>query len=829
MLKLREKNAIVYRDSAYTYKQLLQYSLIYQNHFKSISENFEKVMIFSENNPNYFFAIYGTLRAGAMTVPVDVMSTEKELLYIVNDCKAEIIFVAEDKKDFVVEALKKLDGFTPIVVTAEDIDTSNLETTPVVEMEFGDDDKTVTIIYTSGTTGSPKGVMLSYKNLWANIDGVTNISPIIREDSRLMMILPLHHIFSYAGCMMAPIYIGSTVYISDGISPDAILDTLQRGRITVLIGVPRLFEGFAKGIMGKINSSFAAKTLYKLASLIGSRALSEKIFKSVHSKFGGCIENFVSGGAALPYETGKIFKTLGFEILEGYGMTECAPMISFTRPGEWKIGYCGRLLDGVEVSLGENDELLVKGPNVMQGYYNKEQESAEILRDGWLHTGDKGLLHPKYGIKITGRLKEIIVTPNGKNISPVEIENEITQLSYVIKEIGVFLKDDIIQAIVYPSIEAARINTGSSIYDSVREEIEKYNLSAIQYKRIKSFHIVSEELPKTRLGKIQRFMLEGLVCEQPNRSEVIDDLEGKSETYKALKEFIDGETKKYAKENDHFEIDLALDSLGRVSFISFIEDSFNVHIKERQLDKLSTLAKLTEYVEKNAGTEAISTSKLSWKEMFELNEQSFRLPKSGAINWISTQLSNLFLNSVYRFKTKGTRKGLNGPTIFVGNHSCVFDGLFLTSKLPWKTVSNTLFFAKQKHFDSRFRRFMARHNNIIVMDINSNVRSSMQKMYEVLKSGRNIVIFPEGTRSKDGGLQEFKDGFAILAQALNVSVVPVSIKGGEQAICNRTKKLKMFSKIRVEFLPALRIQAGESIAEFKNKVHSAIAKSLATE
>lgn len=833
LIKSRESVAIVYKDCKYSYKQLLQYSLLYKDHFSSLVSNLERVMIFSENTPEYTFAIYGTLRNKSVTVPVDVMSTAKELKYIMNDCKPEIIFVTQQKKQFVEECAAQVDNYNPIILTPEDIDTSKVDSTPVVDIEMGDNDQTVTIIYTSGTTGSPKGVMLSYKNFWYNIDAVVNQVDIMNESSRVMMILPLHHVFSYAGCLLAPLFAGSTIYIADGISPEVILRTLQQGRITTLIGVPRLYEGFAKGIMSKINSNFLTKSLYKLASTIGSRAFSKFIFKSVHAKFGGCMEYFVSGGAALPYETGKIFKTLGFYILEGYGMTECAPMIAFTRPGEWKIGYCGRLLKGVEMRVEQNGELCVKGPNVMQGYYNRPQETAQIIKDGWLYTGDTGVLDSTYGVKITGRTKEIIVTSNGKNINPAEIENELTQLSYVIKEVAITLREDALHAIVYPDMNAARANTGATIYESIKQEVEKYNLGAMNYKRIKRFHIVSQELPKTRLGKIQRYMLDSLInesssCENAPTTE--ENLEEKSPIYIKLKQFIDGETQQNAKQNDHFEIDLSLDSLGRVSFISFIEESFNIQIKEEQLDQLSTLNKLSQYIETHSSVDMniddTPNTNMSWKEIFEMSDQSLTLPKSGFLHWFSTVTVSALLHTIYNYKVSGQREQPNTPAIYVGNHRSALDGVLITSKLKWKTVGNTLFFAKKKHFNSKAKEFWAHRNNVIVMDINTNVRSSLQQMYQVLQKGRNIIIFPEGTRSKDGTLNEFKDGFAILAQALNVPVIPVAIKGAEKATYKRMKFLRLFSKIEVSFLPAIYSNERETVKEFNNKVYNTLKKAL---
>ena len=401
LVQAREKTALVYKNITYTYNQLLQYSSMYKEFICDKCENIEKVLIFSENTPEYIFAIYATLRANAIVVPVDVSSTDKELTYIINDCRPELIFVAPEKRELMEYCISKIEGFSPIVMELDGVDVSGVDQMPVEDIPMTNGDQVVSIIYTSGTTGSPKGVLLTYKNYWYNVDAVANQVPIFNSGSRVLLILPLHHVFPFAGALLAPLFVGGTVYIAENLVPDTILRIFKEGKITIMIGVPRLYDALAKGVMRKINASLPARIMYRLAGLIGSQKFSKMIFKSAHEAFGGHLKYMVTGGVALAGETDKIFRRLGFYMLEGYGMTECAPMIGFTRPGEWKAGYCGRLLPGLELRIEDSGEICVKGPNVMSGYYNKPEDTAMILKDGWLHTGDRGELHPKYGVKIT--------------------------------------------------------------------------------------------------------------------------------------------------------------------------------------------------------------------------------------------------------------------------------------------------------------------------------------------------------------------------------------------------------------------------------------------
>lgn len=823
MIKNRNKTAIVYKGIEYSYADVLKHSTLYSQAFNSLVQNPEKIMIFSENSPEYAFTIYASLRLNTIVVPIDVTSTEKELSYVINDSRPEIILVTEDKKEFVKATVDKIPGYKTIILTPSEIDSSKVNELPIEEIPMGEMQQVVAIIYTSGTTGSPKGVMLTNENFWYNVNAVSNLVPIYDTNSRVILLLPLHHVFPFAGALLAPLYSGGTVYIAESIAPDVILKTLQDGKITIIIGVPRLYDALAKGIMNKINSSPAAKIMYKLAKLIACPSFSKMVFKSAHDKFGGHIKNFVCGGAALSKETGTIFKTLGFSVLEGFGMTECAPMISFTRPGDVKVGYCGQTLPGIEVKIGPNDEVLVKGPNVMKGYYNKPEETAQLIVDGWLHTGDTGEFDKQGRLKITGRIKEIMVTPNGKNINPVEIEHTILAHTKVIKDIAVFLHEGKIQAIIIPEMDVVRADTGKTIEECVKPEIEDYNKSSMAYKRIMNFHITSHELPKTKLGKIQRFKLSSFI-EESEKPDTKEDLSGKSAIYLQLKRYIDQETGKNANGDDHFEIDLSLDSLGRISLISYINDNFNVVIKEEEMEPLSSLNKLSEYLEKTASIQGHTET--SWKKIFETSEKSINVPRSSLLHCFMHRFIKFILNTIYVYKIIDRKPIPEGPCILVANHRSGLDPVFITSSFNWSIVKNTFFFAKEKHFRSGIGRHLAKRNNIILMDINTNIKDSLLQMYQVLKSGKKLVIFPEGTRSKEAILKDFKNSFAILSKEMNVPVIPFAIIGSEAATYKKVKLPLLYSKIELKYLDPIMPLEDESYNDLSLRVQNTVAKGL---
>ena len=816
LISKKDKFAITFKDDKYTYEQLLRYSQLYADKFSSESQP-EKILICAQNSPEWCFAFYGAMRCKSIVVPLDAQSTKKEIEYVINDCRPDIVFISDDKKEMFAD----LNLQNARLMTKDDVVLSDDDNIPATDIPLGNLDDTMLINYTSGTTGNPKGVMLSFKNVMFNVDSVSKQVPIYQEDSNVMVLLPLHHILPLLGSLVAPLYMGGTLHIAEAMNAESIIKTLNAGKVSIIIGVPRLYDMLVKGVMNKINASFVTRLLYKITKLIGSDAVSSVIFSSVHKKFGGHLKYLVSGGAALSIETATILKTLGLYVLEGYGMTETAPMISFTRPGRRKVGYAGELLPNIEVKIAENGEILVKGDNVMKGYYKREEETSQIVKDGWLHTGDMGILD-KYGLKITGRIKEIIVTSNGKNINPELLEKEFLSESKYVQEIGIFLSGDILHAAIRPEMTAVRQSSLDDMDALIKNEVERFNAEQPQYKRIKQYHIMSEELPKTRLGKVQRFLLPHLI-DKPKTHTEQESLEGKSEVYKMLKAFVEDETKTIANENDHFEIDLSMDSLSKVSLLAYIENTFGINMNEEQMENLNTLAKLTDYIEKNEHT--FNTTNITWKDILA-TKVDVKLEKPGITQWCTYTFTKILFSICYRFRFKGNKKLPNSPCIIVANHRCAIDGFLITYNFSRKENKDIFFFAKEKHWRTKIAQFFARKNNIILMDINKNVRQSLQEMCAVLKKGKNIVIFPEGTRSRDNKMKKFKETFAILSKELNVPIIPVAIAGSESACYGGSIIPKFWKKIDIEVLEPVMPSADQSVESLRDKVAALIEKHL---
>ncbi|MFW5890517.1 MAG: 1-acyl-sn-glycerol-3-phosphate acyltransferase, partial [Marinilabiliaceae bacterium] len=595
------------------------------------------------------------------------------------------------------------------------------------------------------------------------------------------------------GTMVIPLYTGGSISISPTMASEDIIKTLQENRITILIGVPRLYAAIRKGIMDKINASLPARGLFALAKKINNPSFSKTLFKTVHQKMGGHLQHLVSGGAALDKEVARDYQTLGFEVLEGFGMTEAAPMITFTRPGRVVIGSPGEPLPGTTIDIIDG-EITAKGRQVMQGYYNRPEETAQVVRDGRLFTGDLGEMDQNGFLYITGRKKEIMILSNGKNVNPVELEQKI-EASPLIRECGVFFRDDMIQAVVVPE-KSELENTGEeNIEDTIRwKVIDSFNNEVSPYKKIMRFYLTDQELPRTRLSKLQRFKLEAFAKETPEE-ELVEEPD--FDEYQMIARYLEKEKNRNIHPNHHLEMDIGFDSLDKVGFESYLEQTFGVKMNPSEMTKFNNIQLLAEHIRETKTKK--EEQKINWREILREKVQ-LQLPKTWAIGSLLMRISRFFFHLYFRYRARGKHNLPKGPFILAPNHQSFFDGLFVASYLKTRDIRNTYFYAKEKHVRAPWLKYLAYRNNIIVMDLHNDLKSSIQKMAEVLKQDRNLIIFPEGTRSQTGQLGDFKKTFAILSRELNIPVVPVTIQGANRALPRGSIFPRPFKKVSIEFL-----------------------------
>lgn len=800
------KAAIITHDGEVSYRQLMGNILSYADMMPkaeqfSLAEGEKmKTLILSENRSEWIYAFFAVWHNEAIAVPVDATSTVHDVAYIMNDCRPQCIFTSREKEQLARDAMREA-GVEMTVIVFEDNVPEPRDVAEGQEFRFENTSGKVEpclIIYTSGTTGSPKGVMLSYENLEANIRGVADEVPIFNGNRRTLILLPLHHVLPLMGTAIAPITRGCGVAICPSLSGPDIMDTLKRGEIAIMVGVPRLWQTLYTGIMKKIEASAVTRALFNMCKKAQNRRLSRFVFQAVHKKMGGHLDYCVCGGAALDREIGEGLKTLGLEVLEGYGMTEMAPIIAFTRPGDYIPGCAGLPLPSVECKI-VGGELLAKGKNLMMGYYNRPEETAEVIdSDGFLHTGDLAEVDEKGRVYLTGRSKEIIVLSNGKNVQPSEIEYKLEKYDSQVKEAAVVQDGDMLRAIIVPQEEWLGTMTDADAEAHLKREVlEPYNLTVANYKKLMNVSIYRGELPRTKLEKLQRYKLKELLEKTPAPAQKVEEaptsVENVSGTLATLKAYIEKEKKTEVTAEAHIETDLGFDSLDRVSLQDFIEERFSVSINADDMASYKNIGEIAD---------AIDAKKKASAHITQPADAPLKLPTSAFTHPLISKSFTGFCRLHNSLKVKGKENiPVNGPVIVAPNHQSFLDGPLTMAGMNWGDISNYYFYATEEHVQGSLRRWFAARHNIILME-RRNLKNSIQKMAEVLRMGKNLVIFPEGRRTNTGALGDFKKTFAILSQDLNVPILPVCIRGAYDAL-PRERTMPSTAHIEIEYLPVV--------------------------
>jgi long-chain acyl-CoA synthetase len=825
MIKEYQNIAIMAGEQNISFSELLDYINLFSKHTPQGAG--DKTLIFSENRVGWIYAFFSVWQNKGVAVPVDASSTVSDVLYILNDCKPQSIWTSKNCLSVAEEAVKE--SGLPIQILL--IDDFEKAVCPAREGKmylqedgiFTEENKDMAlIIYTSGTTGSPKGVMISYANLYANCHSVTVDVHIFDCTRRTLILLPLHHVLPLVGTVIMPILAGGGVAICPTLSGPDIMDTLAKGKIAIFVGVPRLWTTIYLSIKKKIDASPVARALFKLCEWAKSPMLSRIIFKAVHQKLGGNLTFCVSGGASLDTEVGCGLRTLGITMLEGYGMTETAPIISFTRPGDVIPGCVGKPMSTVDVKI-VNGEICVKGPNVMLGYYNRPEETAQVIdKDGYVHTGDLGYLDELGRIHITGRSKEIIVLSNGKNIQPAEIEYKLEKYDQYIKEVAVTQDGDMLRAIIVPQEAwAANLSDAEAEEQLKRLVIEPYNLTVVNYKKIMSLFVYRGSLPRTKLDKLQRFKLKDLIKDDGKAETPSAEKTKTNETpeMKILREYIEEEKKVAVKPTSHIETDLAFDSLDCVGLEGFIERTFGVQMKSSTFAQYANVQEIANYIAQYKTRTEVEN--IDWKAILSSDTSYLNIASTWSIHTKLVKMMHKFMQKHNNLETRGIENiPLEGQFIIAPNHQSAIDGNICTAGLSTETLRNTYYYATEEHIQGYPLQLMARHNNVILMQ-HQNLKDSILRMAKVLKMGKNLVIFPEGARTHDGEMQAFKKTFAILAKELNVPIVPVRIEGAFEAMPRGTKHLGK-NKITITYLPAIKPTEEDTYQQLSDKVRDAI-------
>ena len=488
----------------------------------------ERVAILSENRLEWPLADYATTAAGAITVPIYPTLAPAQIEYVLKHSGATIVFVSTDEQlEKVLSCraclpnIKFIAAFDPIsrpgAMRIESLLRIGRQISfgeaaefrrSILEVEAED---LATIIYTSGTTGVPKGVMLTHKNLISNVLATSALLPLTPDDLELSF-LPLSHIFQ-RHVDYAALYAGSTIAYEG--NPAAVADDIVEVKPTFAAAVPRFFEKIYGKVMAEVERTAPLRRrIFNHAIRVDgqSRLLHHVadrfVFQKIRARLGGRIKWFISGGAALERSIAEFFLTVGVPILEGYGLTETSPVVTFTAPGELKLGRVGKPVGDVEVRIAPDGEILVRGSNVMKGYYGQERDTAEALRDGWFHTGDIGRFDEEGYLRITERKKDLIVTSNGKNVAPQALENRLKLIPYVDNVVVIGDRRNFVSALITPNYDAlvayarARaISFGNprelirhaAIYDLVMSEIDRRTRDFASFEKVKKIAFVDRE------------------------------------------------------------------------------------------------------------------------------------------------------------------------------------------------------------------------------------------------------------------------------------------------------------------------------------------------
>lgn len=825
MIKEYKNIAIMAGERNITYTQLLDYINLFSKYTPQGKGN--KTLVFSENREGWIYAFFSIWQNKGVAVPVDASSTVSDVLYILNDCRPQCIWTSKERLNVARDAVQE--SGLPIQILL--IDDYEQAVCPAREGKMyiqedgiftADNQDMALIIYTSGTTGSPKGVMISYANLYANCHSVTVDVHIFDETRRTLILLPLHHVLPLVGTVIMPILAGGGVAICPTLSGPDIMNTLVSGKIAIFVGVPRLWTTIYLGIKKKIDASPVARTLFKLCEWAKSPKLSRIIFKAVHQKLGGNLIYCVSGGASLDTEVGCGLRTLGITMLEGYGMTETAPIISFTRPGDVIPGCVGKPMSTVKVKI-VNGEICVKGPNVMLGYYNRPEETAQVIdKDGYVHTGDLGYLDELGRIHITGRSKEIIVLSNGKNIQPAELEFKLEKYDQYVKEVAVTQDGDMLRAIIVPQETWAANLSDAEVEEKLKRlVIEPYNRTVVNYKKLMSLFVYRGSLPRTKLDKLQRFKLKDLIKDAGKTEVLTTEKLQVNETpeMKILREYIEEEKKLTVKPTSHIETDLAFDSLDCVSMEGFIERTFGVQMKSSTFAQYANVQEIADYITQHKTRSEVENT--DWNAILASDTSNLSIASTWRIHTKVVRMMHRYFEKHNNLKVNGVENiPLEGAFILAPNHQSAIDGNICTAGLSTEVLRNTYYYATEEHIKGYPLQLMARHNNVILMQ-HHNLKDSILRMAKVLKQGKNLVIFPEGARTHNGQIQAFKKTFAILSKELNIPIVPVRIEGAFEAMPRGTRHLGK-NKITVTYLPVVKPEPEDTYQQLSDKVRNAI-------
>jgi long-chain acyl-CoA synthetase len=537
--KLQDKNSIFLtplnnNQRSFTWEETKNNILKLSKEISNINQKGDRCLLISENRPEWMISDLSIMLSGSITVPAYTTYVEKDYEYIINDCQPKVLIVSNQDQFSKIENILKNNTSIKKIISFEDIKIdkdkylnfknlnlgNNASESPPSIIDIARKDPAC-IIYTSGTQGNPKGVILSHGGILNNCEGAMEIlEPIVSKNSRFLTWLPLSHSYEHA-VQFVQICVGAKVFYAESI--EKLIKNMNDCKPHIMTAVPRFYQNLYQ----KINSAFNKATGLKKKLIskmlqIGKKKINKQplslmdnffdfiletvVRRKIKSQFGGNLKAFVSGGGPLDKDVGTFLNAIGLPTLQGYGLTETSPVVSCNPFHDIRVETVGPPFKGNEVKIAQDGEILVKGENVMLGYWNNKEETDKVLKDGWLHTGDIGLFENDY-LKITDRKKDILVTPGGDNISPLKIENELVNSELIDQAIVYGDNKPYLVSMLVLSEEKKNINE-----EEIQKEIEKINKNLTKVEKIKKFFISEEKFSiengmQTPTMKLKRYKI----------------------------------------------------------------------------------------------------------------------------------------------------------------------------------------------------------------------------------------------------------------------------------------------------------------------------------
>ncbi|MBM4780028.1 MAG: AMP-binding protein [Archangiaceae bacterium] len=821
-------------EGRFTYGEVHRYSNRVGSFLLSVGlKPQERVMLLSENRPEWPISFFGILRAGGTSVPCDKELSETELVNIAKRSEAKVLLVSEEmleKKSNLVKLLADAGLPTKVHTLAEAMsgDPSKPDGIGAVKRSASADD-VASLIFTSGTTGIPKGVVLTHRNFTSLVAKLAGAFDIGLGDG-VLSVLPLHHTFEFSGGFLTPFSRGAEISYIDELTADRIGDVLEGGNITGMVGVPALWQLFHK----KVTQEFAArprlveeglKALMSVNAELRNRRginLGKLLFWPVHRKFGGNMKFMISGGSALTDDVHKAFHALGFTLNEGYGLTEAAPVLTVTNAGNKRLpNSVGKALPGVELRIDSPDndgigEVIAKGPNVMAGYFQDRESTDAVLKNGWLHTGDLGRLDPDGNLTLVGRKKDVIIDANGKNVYPDELEDLYGTHTHI-KELSVVgLPDEHggekVACLCVPDYK-------DRPREEVKKELEEHFRRVASdepfFRRIKVLRFWDSELPRTSTRKVKRPVV---VKEFVRLEKLVHSAEkakagAADESTDWLVQVIADVIQKPAadiRNDSRLQVDLGLDSLMLTELGTALENAGVPTSAITDLTKIQTVDDLRKVV-LSAGRKPRGVKELVVKEA-ESSKKSdaLELELPEVVAQAGRKALTLGQSSIYGglFDVKVTGKNFipqNRNFLVVANHASHLDMGLVKMALGDQGGRLVALAARDYFFDTSWKRaYFENFTSLIPMDRQGSLRESLRLAGESLTQGFNLLIFPEGTRSPNGELQEFKPTTGYLALSYGVDILPLYLKGTYDALPKGSWWPK-FEKLEVRIGPPILI------------------------